>query len=263
MYGVLIMRLARILTKPPPNALETQAGLVLAKAAQELLGTDVTLNQVQINLLAEALQRLFQAWCCAFLYPGPHCEGEPHGVVIGCAIVNSGTIQNIDPWGGRRYVVHYPLLAHWGAQFGIAPLDVIMSRVASFICCIGGLPTTHAEPEKPPPVTIGTHVPAQPKFVPAGNAVLAVGDSTAVPAQVHQMGITVTEMRSAGLAEFVSRLLTSFGQEAPPQGAPFVQYTLEGAPDVSLLVPSGAPAVARPAVAVPGALRDMVHELHA
>src|SRR5262249_34727949 len=35
----------------------------------------------------DTLRKLFREWCEAFLYKGPVCEGEPHGVVIGCALV--------------------------------------------------------------------------------------------------------------------------------------------------------------------------------
>ena len=52
------------------------------------------------------LRRLFQAWCKALLYPGPRCECgcDPHGVVIGCAVVESGTIGMVDPWEYRNHV---------------------------------------------------------------------------------------------------------------------------------------------------------------
>lgn len=43
-------------------------------------------------------------------------------------------------WEHRRYVLTGPLLNHWAAQFGIAPLDVIVGRFVRAICCLSGLP---------------------------------------------------------------------------------------------------------------------------
>ena len=94
----------------------------------------------QLIAAADQLKKLLADWCKVSLYPGPRCQGEPHGVVIGCALVAGGDVQGVDPWGGRRYVVHYPLLAHWGAMFGIAPLDLTAQRFFTLLCCLAGLP---------------------------------------------------------------------------------------------------------------------------
>ena len=48
-------------------------------------------------------------------------------------------IERIDPWGGRRWVMHYPLLSYWGEQFGIVPPDVLASRIFALICCLARL----------------------------------------------------------------------------------------------------------------------------
>ena len=91
------------------------------------------------HLLGSSLRRLLEGLCDELLWKGPQCCGEPHGVVIGCAVVEGGTIQSIDPFGGRRHVIHYPLIEHWGAQFGLAPPDLMVSRLFSKLCCLGSL----------------------------------------------------------------------------------------------------------------------------
>ena len=91
--------------------------------------------------LAELILALYQRWCDGFAYAGPHCSDEHHGVYLGCAELDrSGRIVSFDMWEHRRYVVTGALLAHWAEQLGMAPLDVIMRRFASAMCCLGGLP---------------------------------------------------------------------------------------------------------------------------
>src|SRR5262249_41098488 len=87
----------------------------------------------------DSLRLLFRSWCEDFLYKGPGCQGEPHGAVIGCTIVQAGSMGDIDPFGGRRWVVHHPLIAHWMGAFGAAPLDVTASRLFSTICCLASV----------------------------------------------------------------------------------------------------------------------------
>lgn len=90
----------------------------------------------------DALRQLLRDWCQESLYRGPQCTDDPHGVVIGCVEVSGGDISSIDQWDGRRYVVHYPLLAHWAKQIGIAAPDVLVSRAMTMICCLGELQPT-------------------------------------------------------------------------------------------------------------------------
>jgi hypothetical protein len=88
----------------------------------------------------DEIAKLFQDWCQAGLYRGPRCSGEPHGVVIGCAVVEGGRIVSVDPWGGRRWVLHFPLLTHWTGLAGVAPLDYLASKLFEFLCCVGSHP---------------------------------------------------------------------------------------------------------------------------
>src|SRR5581483_6895630 len=104
------------------------AALLYGRLVQRsaMLGGDVPTSRLLFTLrgyldvprdgLAEfesAAADLYRAWCAASLYPGPaHCD--PDGVVIGCAHVQGGAICSVDALEGRRFVVHQPLLDHWG-----------------------------------------------------------------------------------------------------------------------------------------------------
>jgi imidazoleglycerol phosphate dehydratase HisB len=91
--------------------------------------------------LAELILDLYKRWCAGFAYPGPRCSDEHHGVYLGCVeIARNGAIRSFDMWEGRRHVVTGPLLAHWGQQLGLAPIDVIAGRFAQAMCCLGSLP---------------------------------------------------------------------------------------------------------------------------
>jgi hypothetical protein len=98
-------------------------------------------SEVERAKLAQLILGLFKRWCEGFAYPGPRCFDEHHGVYLGClSFTSGGAIQSFDMWEHRRYVLTGPLLNHWGAQFGIAPLDVIVGRFAGAMCCLSGLP---------------------------------------------------------------------------------------------------------------------------
>jgi hypothetical protein len=91
--------------------------------------------------LAQLILDLYKRWCEGFVYPGPRCSDEHHGVYLGCVeLSRSGAIRSFDMWQHRRHVVTGPLLAHWGQQLGIAPIDVIAGRFAQAMCCLSGLP---------------------------------------------------------------------------------------------------------------------------
>jgi hypothetical protein len=164
--------------------------------------------------VGDALQRLLRGWCAAMLYPGPVCAGEPHGVVIGCTTVSAGTLGDVDPFGGRRYVVQWPLLSHWGGQVGLAPLDLTATRLFSTLCCIAALPC---------PASAG----ARPAFVArlgedeaGGDAVyLAFGAEAALPdLWAREAGtpwdVAATHQVSAGL--LLTYAVSALGGSAPP-----------------------------------------------
>ena len=141
--------------------------------------------------LGGALKRLLERWCCELLWTGPECCGDPHGIVIGCAVVEGGTIQRIDPFGGRRHVIHYPLLEHWGAQFGIAPLDLTASRFFSRLCCISALAAPAAA--------------TQWRRIPIGDGILHVGDLTRPMEEVRPL---IASQRKVGMAEMIASVVT-------------------------------------------------------
>jgi hypothetical protein len=262
LYALLSMQEAQGVAAP--------SRALLYHAAERLLfGREV--NGAQ---LVDELRKLFAAWCKASLYPGPVCEGEPHGVVIGCALVAGGEVQHVDPWGGRRYVVHYPLLAHWGSTFGIVPPDVLVQRLFSIICCVAGLPGIGGTrlPERP----VGVAVPAASgTAVPVGSALLTFERAGLTEEGRLEVGRTV----HVGWVEFVARLLDAIRRPLSAEPRPRVRYVLDESAGIALIAPDdeAAPGPARPTrlsgavariatargddLATPPLLRPFAHEL--
>lgn len=123
-----------------PGAMdETLAWLVTWLAWRAMFGVDT--SKPKLAGVEKCLQRLFEEWCCGFAYRGPQCDGDAHGVILGCVEISpKGKILGFDAWGHRRYVLTGPLLTHWAGQFGVAPLDVTASRLAGWICCVAASP---------------------------------------------------------------------------------------------------------------------------
>jgi hypothetical protein len=201
--------------------------------------------------LTDALQRLFQAWCKALLYPGPKCLCEPHGVVIGCALVSSGEIQMIDPWGDRRWVVHYPLLSYWGQQFGLMPLDAIASKLFDFICCISELagprfPVRQADGTSmvTRPSPLATLRPVEPavgrsSMLNLGRSVLIFDEPEGAAQRIATLGLTPERRVALSAPEFVSRVVENLmAPSAPPiEPVRLVHFTLTGYPNFHLVAP--------------------------
>jgi hypothetical protein len=158
-------------------------------------------------VLGCTLQRLLEALCDELLWTGPVCTCEPHGVVIGCALVEGGTIQRIDPFDGRRYVIHYPLLAHWGAQFGIAPLDISLMRFFSRLCCVSSLRAATVD---------------QPSFGPfvteLGAGYIAIGEPDAVAKQIQEKNVLT--VRRVSTPEIIASALSLIGTTRSSGGEP-------------------------------------------
>jgi hypothetical protein len=203
-------------------------------------------NKEELDRVTAHVQQLLSDWCCSFLYPGPCCEGEPHGVVIGCAVVCGGEIERIDPWGGRRWVMHYPLLAYWGEQFGIVPPDALASRIFALICCLARLERPSCE---------GFYRDdrvAERMEMEIGGARFGIG-----PGSPRQSGNTVhgrqiSRRETVSLLEFAAHALAAIAQPQAPERVPLREVRLEGNTDVYLLVPdlaaSAPTAVAKPRV---------------
>jgi hypothetical protein len=192
---------------------------------------------------AAAFTKLLVDWCRTLLYPGPACECgcEPHGVVIGCATVEGGTVQMVDPWGGRRWVVHYPLLSYWGKQFGVMPLDALASKFFDLLCCIAHY-TGGSD------VTGGTSTPAGPTIlrgqapdlaVPVGDGVLFVAPASEVPGRVHALGVAEGRSLTVTPLEFSARVIALFSVAAGERaGMPLVHYAVLGVPELNLVAPA-------------------------
>jgi hypothetical protein len=162
--------------------------------------------------LGASLQRLLAAWCDGLLWKGPQCCGDYHGVVIACAVVEGGTIQSIDVYGGRRYVVHYPLLEHWGAQFGIAPPDITVMHFFSKLCCVAALAPPAAD---------------QPNFnqslVPLGGGFLAIGEPAEIVAKLKEQQKKIVAQRMGSAPEVIASALALIGSK--PQTPPATNFT--------------------------------------
>lgn len=271
-YGWLAMIMARDKIGTPQAVSSAQFTLAVAiyRSIWKLFfGTEPDTDRYR---LTDALQRLLQAWCRGLLYPGPKCLCDPHGVVIGCATVSGGMIQDVDPWGGRRWVVHYPLLAHWGQQFGIMPLDALASKFFDFICCVGHLPAPRVprrDPTLPVPF-IESAFPAQPEVgrasaVNLGPAMLFLGDERETEARMSTFGIRPASVVSVNPVDFVMRFLNILRAPAPPGGErPLVRYTVVGVPDLHLVAPGDAVAeVPAPPPVEAGRLREVVRNVFA
>jgi hypothetical protein len=106
-------------------------------------GIDITQPGANVE---KCLQQLFRDWCCGFHYKGPRCDCDAHGIILGCVKISpKGRVLCFDEWCHRRYVLTGPLVTHWGGQFGLAPLDVVATRLATWICCVTRAP----RPERP------------------------------------------------------------------------------------------------------------------
>jgi hypothetical protein len=150
-------------------------------------------------------------------------------VVIGSVTVEAGNIADINPWGGRRYVVHYPLLAHWGEQLGIVPLDVMVSRLMSMVCCVAAIPFPDFTTKVP---GIGGR-PIGVEAVPVGNAILSVAGS-----RNSYAGKPVYRTEVLNQADFAARAARTINAPAGTQpAAGYIRYELSGSPDVALLMP--------------------------
>ena len=189
---------------------KVQLAAELFQAVAALLDPKARRDSAELSKVTQAVQQLFNDWCCSFLYPGPTCDGEPHGVVIGCATIASGQIESISPWSGRRWVMHYPLVSYWGAQFGIVPPDVLASRLFSLICCLGSLPI--------PGIAVfnaaGRSNASKEVAVGAGFLRIASAPST----QSATSSSAQNPSQSLDLASFAARILSTLARPAAPAG---------------------------------------------
>jgi hypothetical protein len=192
-------------------------------------------TEMDVERVTKAIRCLLEAWCTSLLYPGPQCAQGIHGVVIGCATIQGGRIVDVDPWGGRRWVLHYPLLTHWGHQFGIAPLDLTASRLFGLLCCVAHLPI-------PQPVAEPTHLSSRPTAMAAasaGSVHFFSSSGSELNAALTTAGIRPAATRELPLLEFIAELLMHLRTDGgePGVSAPYVLFKLKDGPNVSFAAP--------------------------
>jgi hypothetical protein len=231
LYALLASEMARNKVGTAQQVQSAQLGLATSiyQAAWRLFFA--TVPDTERYQLTQALQRLLAAWCQSFLYPGPRCDVQPDGVVIGCALVEAGDIQTVDPWGGRRWVVHYPLLAYWGTQIGIMPLDAIASRLFDLVCCIASLPLPRLASSQQP-VGRGS-------VVNVGRSFLLLDTPTAFDQRLAEIGVKPARTVALNSLDFVIRVVTLLRQPLTPPvpGESMVLYTLADVPNIALVMP--------------------------
>lgn len=163
---------------------------------------------------SEALCLLFRDWCDAFLYKGPKCQGEPHGVVIGCTVVTGGTIGDIDMYGGRRWVMHGPLIDHWMGQVGVAPIDVMASRFMSQLCCVASLPS------------IGSLHALEPVVMKLNKGYLTFGAPDEVKTKLErEYSVTITHGETIGFVDMVQRFIEA-QQKGETESKQAIRYSM-------------------------------------
>lgn len=197
------------------------------------------------------VHRLFRDWCDQLLYRGPDCDQNPDGVVIGCARVEAGQICSVDSWGGRRWAVHYPLVAHWLGQFGFTPPDVLASRVFDMICCLADQPPVVLTRENPMVMALGTVATAKVSMVPIGEAsALAVGDEKDVAAALAAGGTPRAARTAVELPEFIALVWRSRSAPAVDGERQYRHVVTDALPMIHLIVfvpmKAGAAVPARP-----------------
>jgi hypothetical protein len=197
--------------------------------------------------LAELLAQLLKRWCYGFVYPGPRCT-EHHGVVLGTLTLSSGgTVLGFDPWDGRRHVWTGPLFEHWLGQLSMAPLDVVVGRLVSAICCASSGPTRvlPALPALAAIASTGSAISStslgRMGVMLGGGSVLAMATDDELQAALAADGLREWEVRDHGMLEVVGQLAGALAR--PPRAEAdrgYVRYRVTGQTGVRLhlLVPA-------------------------
>jgi hypothetical protein len=257
MLALLYTLVVSKMTQAPVNDAQVQKEMESLGAALQLTAWKLFYDNVpepKRGELMEALRRLLQAWCKGLLYSGPRCECgcEPHGVVVGCAVVEGGTIRMVDPWGGRRWVVHYPLVAYWGKQFGIQPFDAIASKFFDMLCCVAHLyPSAQGTQQLQPGVIFrGLNIgDVKTPIVSFGASALILDSPEKLPGRLAELGVAPERRVTLSPAEFVARVaqgLNAPGAGGAP-GGESILYSVAGLLDLNFLERgAGVAAVAEP-----------------
>jgi hypothetical protein len=199
--------------------------------------------------LANLLDTLMAEWCKGFFYAGPRCDAAFHGAVLGTITADqNGLVKAFDMWQGRRWVLTGPLVNHWGAQLGLAPLDLVAGRLVNTICCLGlgqapgtgskvsmalpGLGTDTPEISMGPNGLAGAdrrHLDNAGVFLSDG-CYLLFGSAESVPKLLAQNGLTAVATRTVSWVGFVKRLIEALAAPRAPGRAPstYELYALDG-----------------------------------
>jgi hypothetical protein len=218
---------------------------------------DIDLTEDKKRQFPPLLQQLFASWCNGMLYPGPRCHEEHHGVFLGCVrISQAGRIIDFDPLMHRRHVVTGALLAHWGQQFGLAPIDVVVGRVVRTICCVAGLDQGADLVALPDPLDLingddgdggggqdgGGEDGKSGAAFSVGPSMLYVGDKQRLDARLASRGIAVTREENVSLVGLLALIHEQFTQGSMDarMARAQVRYT-EPRLGIQLLVPTDGP----------------------
>lgn len=176
---------------------EALAWMITWLAWRIIWGIDIT--EKGAAGVEKCLKLLFDEWCCGFHYKGPRCDCDAHGIFLGCVEISpKGKILCFDEWAHRRYVLTGPLLTHWSGQFGLAPLDVTATRLASWICCVSRAPM----PSKPDFDLAAGHQ----AFLPMGRGGIGLGKGFDKASSIEGVPFSGFS-RTVGPLNFVARAL--------------------------------------------------------
>jgi hypothetical protein len=107
----------------------------------------IDLTDAKAAQAERCLRNLFEEWCHEFNYRGPRCCDSHHGITLGSVTISrKGRILCFDDWAHRRYVLTGPLITHWTGLMGAAPIDVMATRLANWICCVARTPDIEVDP---------------------------------------------------------------------------------------------------------------------
>lgn len=197
---------------------------------------DANLDDKKGEMLNNLLTNLLDEWCTAFTYPGPYCTDDHHGVYLGCVELSAkGNIISFDPWANRRHVITGPLLTHWGSLVGLAPIDVVVSRFASWICCVGDSPLAGI------PADLGASLMDSIALDEYGLSIV-LGDEAVLSAHLEKRDLQqVGEIRKMDFATLVKEVLSSMTQDKDSESAKLLRgrrvYSVIDS-ELFLLVPS-------------------------
>jgi hypothetical protein len=249
---------------------EALAWMACKTAWEALYGVDIA----RAPEIQKCLRRLFAEWCESFHYKGPRCDHDSHGILLGSVQISpKGQILCFREWQYRRYVLTGPLLTHWASQFGVPPIDVAATRLASWICCVAGAPLPHdalaaaAAPAAPAAEAVSTESAAMPiatdtvVYAKSADAQKIIGAKTIVAKREVSTAAFVTEaigamfgngqrLSASSGVEIVSTRGGALNMMRAKEGAETVQQAVAGDAVRSEIAASAntAPAMARAAI---------------